>query len=140
MLTSVDQNLWRGSRPEPNEFAEIRARFSAVLSLEGTAEDEKEAIELRPSELISCPISFLQIYFTGITQEALAHILEVIRLAPKPLLVHCEHGQDRTGLVVAAYRVTVCGWTKQWAMNEALEYGYRNWLNFGLNKTWNSFV
>jgi protein tyrosine/serine phosphatase len=63
-------------------------------------------------------------------------IVQTIVVLPKPVLLHCEHGEDRTGLAVAAYRVVVSGWTKDEAMDEALKFGYRNWLNYGLNKTW----
>jgi protein tyrosine/serine phosphatase len=55
------------------------------------------------------------------------------------VLVHCEHGEDRTGLAIAAWRVRACKWTKEAAMAEALKYGYRRWLNYGLNKTWAAF-
>jgi len=35
-----------------------------------------------------------------------------------PVLVHCMHGADRTGLFVAAYRVVVEGWSKEDAIGE----------------------
>jgi hypothetical protein len=111
-----------------------------VISLEGLAEDEREAVELEPTGVISRPISAWQIYAIGITQGALEVILETIAQAPKPALVHCQHGQDRTGLVVAAYRVVSCDWSKEAAMDEALRFGYRDWLNFGLNRTWTGFA
>jgi tyrosine-protein phosphatase SIW14 len=136
-ITLVDDGiLWRGSRPEAADFASIQSRFSTVISLEGMEENHMEALELAPVPVVSHPISAWQIYFSGITQIALASILLSIKLAKKPVLVHCQHGQDRTGLVIAAYRVRVLGWAKQAAWNEALQYGYRDWLNFGLNQTW----
>lgn len=138
-IASVDGFLWRGSRPDPSEFAGIKAKFPWVISLEGTAEDKKEAVELFPSKLVSNPISFWEIYFTGISQKELLYIIAQIKEAPTPVLVHCQHGQDRTGLVVAAYRVLVCGWTKVAAMKEAVHLGYRNYLNHGLNETWEAF-
>ena len=32
-------------------------------------------------------------------------ILDAIEQSPKPVLIHCTHGEDRTGLVVALYRM-----------------------------------
>lgn len=139
LIEKVTDDVWRGSRPEPVNFAYIKATFSTVISLEGQAEDIRERNELDPTRVLSQPISFWQIYFTGITEAYLNAILGCINAVPKPVLVHCEHGQDRTGLVIAAYRVTACGWTKELAMDEALTYGYRDWLNLGLNKTWEKF-
>lgn len=39
-----------------------------------------------------------------VTGKQMADVLEIIRNAPKPLLVHCKSGADRTGLVSALYR------------------------------------
>lgn len=137
MITQVDPYVFRSPRPQPRDFPFIRSTFASVFSLEGLAEDHKEEAELSPVPVISQPIGFWQIYLTG--DVPLASILHFINLAPKPTLVHCQHGQDRTGLVIAAYRVRVMGWTKDSAMAEARDFGYRWWLNFGLNRTWRDF-
>jgi len=39
-------------------------------------------------------------------------------------LLHCTHGQDRTGHVASLYRVRYDGWTTLAAWKEALELGY----------------
>ncbi|MFJ2988542.1 dual specificity protein phosphatase family protein [Collimonas sp. NPDC087041] len=41
-----------------------------------------------------------------------------------PILIHCQHGADRTGLVSALYRVVYQGWTKEQALNELQNGGY----------------
>jgi hypothetical protein len=38
--------------------------------------------------------------------------------------VHCLHGVDRTGFVIAAYRVKVQGWTWEEAYGEMLHLGF----------------
>jgi hypothetical protein len=139
VITQVDSDVWRGPRPEPAEFEGIKNKFACVISLEGSDEDQKESRELAPVPVISETISTVQIYLTGISQNYLDEILGAIRMEKKPVLVHCQHGQDRTGLVIAAYRVNVHGWSKGQAMSEALAFGYRSWLNFGLNRTWRQF-
>lgn len=134
MNTLVDNSVWRG--PRPVDFAATKAQFKTVISLEGNEEDWKESKLLWPTALFCYPISPWQIYATGISQTTLAEIVGAIYMVPKPVLVHCQHGQDRTGLAIAAYRALVCGWTKEDAMTEALHFGYRRWINFGLNRTW----
>src|SRR5262249_12733406 len=37
--------------------------------------------------------------------EKLNKILDDIDAAPKPVLIHCTHGEDRTGLIVALYKM-----------------------------------
>jgi len=41
-----------------------------------------------------------------------------------PVLVHCLHGADRTGTMMAIYRIVVQGWTKEAAVREMTEGGY----------------
>ncbi|HTY08217.1 MAG TPA: dual specificity protein phosphatase family protein [Candidatus Edwardsbacteria bacterium] len=44
--------------------------------------------------------------------------------AQTPVLVHCQHGADRTGTMCAVYRIAVQGWTKEAALREMTEGGY----------------
>jgi len=47
-----------------------------------------------------------------------------------PVLVHCQHGSDRTGVLCALYRIAVQGWTKDEAIREMTEGG------FGFHRIW----
>jgi protein tyrosine/serine phosphatase len=53
--------------------------------------------------------------------RALAVLLDPAR---RPVLVHCAHGEERTGAVIAAYRVVAEGWDPAAAEAEALELGF----------------
>jgi len=54
--------------------------------------------------------------------------------ANAPVLVHCQHGADRTGAMCALYRIVVQGWSKQEAIREMREGG------FGFHLIWNNLV
>lgn len=41
-----------------------------------------------------------------------------------PVLVHCQHGADRTGAMFAIYRIAVQGWSREEALREMTEGGY----------------
>jgi len=47
-----------------------------------------------------------------------------------PVLVHCQHGADRTGAMCALYRVAVQGWTREEAIREMTDGG------FGFHRIW----
>jgi protein tyrosine/serine phosphatase len=44
--------------------------------------------------------------------------------ACRPVLVHCEQGFHRTGVLCAAYRLAVCGWSLEAALHEMRRYGF----------------
>jgi protein tyrosine/serine phosphatase len=57
--------------------------------------------------------------------EEVDRALEVVLDASKrPVLVHCAHGEERTGAVIAAYRVVAEGWDPAAAEKEALDLGF----------------
>jgi hypothetical protein len=52
--------------------------------------------------------------------------------ANRPLVIHCQHGADRTGAIVALYRVVVQDWSKADALREMDEGGFHHsslWRN-----------
>ncbi|MGH8049215.1 MAG: tyrosine-protein phosphatase [Arenimonas sp.] len=55
-------------------------------------------------------------------------IIEVLRIIDnpdnQPILVHCTHGADRTGLMMASYRMIVQGWSKEAAIAEMKQGKY----------------
>ena len=51
-----------------------------------------------------------------------------------PVLVHCQHGADRTGTMCAIYRVAVQGWSKEEALQEMAQGG------FGFHGLWENLI
>ncbi|MHC8323037.1 phosphatase domain-containing protein [Pseudomonas sp. GB2N2] len=50
--------------------------------------------------------------------------------AKGPVLMHCKHGSDRTGLMAAMYRVVVQGWSKEDALSEMTQGGFGDSAHF----------
>lgn len=59
-----------------------------------------------------------------ITDEVITKALKTLRDAPKPILVHCRHGSDHTGVVIAMYRLIFEGRSKKEALRELRKGGY----------------
>lgn len=51
-----------------------------------------------------------------------------------PFLVHCLHGADRTGTMIAIYRIAVQGWKKDDAIREMTGGGY------GFHAMWSNLI
>tara|TARA_B100001094_G_C17501585_1_gene471289 strand:+ start:208 stop:474 length:267 start_codon:yes stop_codon:yes gene_type:complete len=54
-----------------------------------------------------------------------SRFLKIVSAPQKqPVLVHCQHGADRTGTMCAIYQVALQGWTKEEAIREMKDGGY----------------
>ena len=68
-------------------------------------------------------------------EEDVVHFLKIVtEKKGAPVLVHCQHGADRTGIMCAIYRIAVCGWTKEEAVREMTEGG------FGFHLVWDNLI
>jgi protein tyrosine/serine phosphatase len=64
-----------------------------------------------------------------VTRQQIGEVLGLVRDAPKPLLVHCKAGADRTGLISALYRFAGEGVSADEADRElSLVYGHFPYL------------
>ena len=61
-----------------------------------------------------------------VTDEKIIQILKAIKNSPKPILIHCWHGSDRTGVVIAMYRLIFQNWSKRQVIDELMqpEFGH----------------
>jgi protein tyrosine/serine phosphatase len=68
----------------------------------------------------------------SIDDDEVVRALRAIRSAETrgPVLLHCQHGADRTGLVTAMYRMVVQGWSREAALDELQNGG------FGYHSMW----
>ena len=56
------------------------------------------------------------------TMDQVTAFLRQARRPDGATLVHCEHGRNRTSVMVASYRIVVQGWQPDRAMDEMLQY------------------
>ena len=66
--------------------------------------------------------------FTAPSEAAIAHALSLlVNPSSAKIYVHCLRGKDRTGTVIACYRIQHDGWDNQKALAEAKSYGSAVW-------------
>lgn len=119
----VSDDLYRSGQPDSEGFEQLkRLGVKSVLNLREYHSDESRASGT-DIETLRLPLAA-----GSLTQDEVAEALAMIQQAPKPVLVHCWHGSDRTGCIVAAYRVVAQGWTPEQAEAELLlpQYGHHS--------------
>lgn len=64
-----------------------------------------------------------------LTADEITTLVQLLSRAPRPLLIHCEAGADRTGLAVALYALLVANKTAEEAGAQlSFRYGHFPWL------------
>lgn len=124
-LHMVAEGIYRSGQPDKNDFAALeKLGLRSVLNLRRhhSDEDELQGLGLKLYEL---PVNA-----GSLKESEIRTALQIIRAAPKPLLIHCWHGSDRTGAVVAAYRIAEQGWSVEDAIKELMheDYGHHRFI------------
>jgi tyrosine-protein phosphatase SIW14 len=114
----IDGVLYRGAQPEDYAYNELRNVGIAVVVDFRHSEDEiaseKRAVEANGMRFVSLPWTSRR----GPIHDQVLAFLNLMRENPgKKIFVHCARGADRTGLMVALYRITF----DHWSVDEALE-------------------
>lgn len=121
-LYRVEPDLLRSAQPSVAGFRQLAALgVKSVLDLRKGDGDAGTArgTSLR---LLQVPMTAWSLSDKGVVQ-ALRILTDVKN---RPILVHCQHGADRTGAILALYRVVVQGWSKQDALREMNEGGFHH--------------
>jgi protein tyrosine/serine phosphatase len=129
----VDADLYRGGRPRRSAYPKLmELGIRTIISLEEPefAERERAAVEelnqdLKPEEridFISFPIDQTEIATDAVPHEQLRDLFQQMQKARKPIFIHCYHGKDRTGAIVALYRMLRREKSFEEATEEALHY------------------
>ena len=122
MITKVTDNIYRG--PRIDDFTPlVDLKISTILNLEDdecAIVNEKSIVSKLNIQCISLPMS--EIYRPS--QKQLLDAVNAI-ISNQPIYVHCLHGCDRTGMVIAAYRIIVEHWSVEDAGEEAVNMGHK---------------
>ncbi len=109
----VSEELYRSGQPDKEGFTALETMgIRSVLNLREYHKDTRKARHT-DLHLMAYPVAAGEV-----TESDVENCLRLLQQAPKPLLVHCWHGSDRTGIVVAAYRIVYQGWSVEAAEKE----------------------
>lgn len=115
----IDKNVFRSEQPDEKSFSQIeKFGIKEVLNLRQHHTDNDETKE---SQLV---LHHIKINTGKISSAQILAALQKIKNAKGPILIHCWHGSDRTGVISAAYRVIFQNWSRARAIDEFKNGGY----------------
>ncbi|MEP4197827.1 MAG: protein tyrosine phosphatase [Aliishimia sp.] len=113
-FAEVAPGVFRANHPSPKRLAYyVRNGISTIVNLRGPSDAPHYLLELDACRKLG--LTLLDV--PGLTardapsREALIGVLDALRSAPKPLLLHCKSGADRSSLAAAVYLLAECGAT-----------------------------
>jgi protein tyrosine phosphatase (PTP) superfamily phosphohydrolase (DUF442 family) len=115
----VSPVLSRGAQPTCEGFRQLKEQgIRTVVTLRAVHDD---GAALAGLGLNSYRIRARQ--WNPETEEVVRAMKVILTPEYQPVFVHCQAGKDRTGLVVAVYRILVDGWSVDDALAERKAFG-----------------
>jgi len=126
----VSPFLYRGAQPSREGFKSLAAMgIDIVVDGRLSGQDsERKVVTALGMRYVSIPWHCL---FPK--DKTFAKFLALLRENPhKKVFVHCRYGDDRTGMMVAAYRMAVENWSADEAWEEMQVFGFNHTVCFPL--------
>jgi tyrosine-protein phosphatase SIW14 len=120
----VNGHVYRGGQPAEAGWSSLSSLgIKLVVDLRPPTEHpvaaEARAVEGAGMRYINIPMKRLG----APGAEAVLKVLALIQSDAGSVFVHCKRGSDRTGMVIACYRILHDHWENQKALQEARSYG-----------------
>jgi len=129
-LHKISDTLYRSAQPSAEGMKNLKAMgIETVINLRSFHSDRDE---IRDTALAHESISMKA--WHAEEEDAVKFLQIVTNPKRSPVLVHCQHGADRTGTMCALYRVAVQGWSKEEALKEMVQGG------FGFHGIWENLI
>ncbi|MCL1901276.1 MAG: tyrosine-protein phosphatase [Endomicrobia bacterium] len=122
----VSDILYRAEQPTSEGFKSLQNMgIKTVVNLRAHHSDEKKMKGLK-MKYVQIPINTW-----SLSDKHVEQFLKVMADPDNyPVLVHCQHGADRTGAMVSVYRMVFENWSKEDAIAEMTG------KNFGYHRIW----
>lgn len=123
-FSHVDGHVYRGAQPTGEGFTYL-AKIGVKTVVDLREHDERSLAEERV--VTAAGMQYVNVPMTGLTPPTEAQITKILALLEDyttgPVFVHCQRGADRTGAVIAAYRIDHDHWDNARALTEAKSLG-----------------
>jgi len=129
----VNDRIYRGAQPSQASWPSLaKLGVKTVIDLRRETEhsiaDERRAVEAAGMKYVNFPMNG----FDTPTSSQMHKVLALME-GSDPVFVHCKQGRDRTGTVIATWRMAREQWPNARALAEAQECGM-HWFEGGMKR------
>jgi tyrosine-protein phosphatase SIW14 len=129
----VNDHVFRGGQPADQAWPGL-AKMGVKLVIDLRREDEhSSAAEAQAVQ--SAGMKYVNVPMKGVVapdNNVVSRLLSLLN-SQDAVFIHCKRGADRTGAIVACYRIEHDHWDRKRALEEAKSFGM-SWDQFGLKR------
>lgn len=122
-FSKVSNSLYRGAQPTEAGYETLRRL--GIRSIVTLRLIDHDSDDLQNAGFQTYHISFKHVHPE--TEDVLKFLTIVTDPKNQPVFVHCREGEDRTGMMVAVYRMVIQDWPKKKAIREMKQMGFNPW-------------
>jgi len=115
----INDSIYRSGQPDSAGFDQLyKIGMKSVLNLREKHPDNS------PAHSLPIQLFHVEMKAKDFSDAEIIEALRILKTSPKPIVVHCKLGSDRTGVVLAMYRIVFQHWTKEQARDELENGGF----------------
>ena len=134
----VNDRVFRGAQP-PSQAWQTLAKLGVKIVIDLRRTDE-HSTDVEAREVAAAGMKYFNFPMKGVVAPSDEQVSKILALldSQESVFIHCKRGADRTGAVIACYRIAHDRWQPKQALNEAKSLGM-GWGQVGLKRYVMSF-
>jgi tyrosine-protein phosphatase SIW14 len=134
----VNDHVYRGGQPTDDGFHALsRAGIRTIIDLRPEGDENNHSLKHEAEIVEGSGMRYVSMPMHGMATpppEAIAKLMILLNNENDgPVFIHCKRGADRTGAVIAAYRIQHDQWKNPDALKEAVSLGM-SWFQFNMKR------
>lgn len=137
----VNDHIFRGAQPTGQGWDSLaKLGVKVVIDLRRENEDGTHSTSREAKAVQAAGMRYIHVPMNGIVAPRGADVAKVLDLlnGADSVFVHCKLGKDRTGTVIACYRISHDQWKNKRALDEAKSIGL-HWVEVGMKNYISSY-